>query len=78
MTTKSVAIKDAGAKSGGRVSKAVELIAGELLHGLEFVTEGGVIHPDPAAAVSSKAQTVRVKGRTSNSGVALRQPISFG
>jgi hypothetical protein len=42
MTTKSVAIKDAGAKSGGRVSKAVELIAGELLHGLEFVTVGGV------------------------------------
>jgi hypothetical protein len=29
---KSVSIKDAGSKSGGRVSKAVELIAGELLH----------------------------------------------
>jgi len=29
---KSVSIKDAGGKSGGRVSKAVELIAGDLLH----------------------------------------------
>jgi hypothetical protein len=86
MTTKSVSIKGAGGKSGGRVPKAVELIAGELLHGLEFGTEDGVIHPDPeqqsAAGVVltrvRKAQTVRVNGRTSNSGVALRQPISFG
>ena len=29
---KSVSIKDAGGKSGGRVLKAVELIAGDLLH----------------------------------------------
>jgi hypothetical protein len=29
---KFVSIKDAGAKSGGRVSQAVELIAGDLLH----------------------------------------------
>jgi hypothetical protein len=29
MIAKSVSIKDAGGKSGGRVSKAVELIAGE-------------------------------------------------
>ena len=29
---KSVSIKDAGGKSGSRVSKAVELIAGDLLH----------------------------------------------
>jgi hypothetical protein len=29
---KSVSIKDAGGKSGGHVSKAVELIAGDLLH----------------------------------------------
>ena len=29
---KSVSIKDAGGKSGGRVSKAVKLIAGDLLH----------------------------------------------
>ena len=57
MTTKSVSIKDAGGKSGGRVSKAVELIGGELLHCLEFVTEGGVIHPDLAAAVSSGRST---------------------
>jgi hypothetical protein len=32
LTTKSVSIKDAGGKSGGRVSKAVELIAGDLWH----------------------------------------------
>ncbi|HTF22347.1 MAG TPA: hypothetical protein VK937_00350 [Candidatus Limnocylindria bacterium] len=32
LMTKSVSIKDAGGKSGGRVSKAVELIAGDLLH----------------------------------------------
>ena len=31
LTTKSVSM-DAGGKSGGRVSKAVELIAGDLLH----------------------------------------------
>jgi len=29
---KSVSIKDASGKSGGRVSKAVELIVGDLLH----------------------------------------------
>jgi hypothetical protein len=32
LIAKSVPIKSAGGKSGGRVSKAVELIAGELLH----------------------------------------------
>jgi len=32
LTTKSVSIKDAGGKSGGRVSKAVVLITGDLLH----------------------------------------------
>ena len=32
LTTKSVSIKSAGGKSGGRVSKAVGLIAGDLLH----------------------------------------------
>ncbi len=31
-TTKSISIKDAGGRSGGRVSKAVELISGDLLH----------------------------------------------
>jgi len=30
MTTKSVSLKDAAGKSGGRVSKAAELIAGDL------------------------------------------------
>ena len=57
MIAKSVSSKSAGGKSGGRVSKAAELIAGELLHCLEFETEGGVIHPDPAAAVSSGRST---------------------
>src|ERR1700693_1181163 len=32
MIAKSASIKGAGGKSGGRVSKAVELIAGDLLH----------------------------------------------
>ena len=32
LIAKSVSNKDAGGKSGGRVSKAVELIAGDLLH----------------------------------------------
>jgi len=68
MTTKFVSIKDAGGKSAGRVSKAVELIAGELLHGLEFGSEGGVIHPDPAAAVSSGRSThAREEGPNSKS-----------
>ena len=62
LIAKSVSIKDAGGKSGGRVSKAVELIAGELLHGLEFVTEEGVIHPDPTAAVSSGRSTLTSYG----------------
>jgi hypothetical protein len=57
MTAKPIFIKDAGGKSGGRVSKAAELITGELLHGHGFVTEDGVIHPDPAAAVSSGRST---------------------
>jgi hypothetical protein len=80
MTTKSISIKDAGGKSGGRVSKAVELIAGELLHCLEFVTEGGVIHPDPAAAVSSGRSThASEEVPNSKSGIApANQPrLSF-
>ena len=32
LTTKSVSIKDVGGKSGGRASKAAELIAGDLRH----------------------------------------------
>ena len=53
LTTKSVSIKDAGGKSGGRVSKAAELIAGDLRHVADSTTEGEVIHSDPAAEVSS-------------------------
>jgi hypothetical protein len=36
MIAKSVSITDAGGKSGDRVSKAVELIAGDLLHVLDL------------------------------------------
>src|SRR5437773_11883825 len=57
MTTKSISIKDAGGKSGGRASKAVELIPGELLHCLEHATQGGPIRPDLAAAGSSGRST---------------------
>jgi hypothetical protein len=32
LIAKSISIKDAGGKSGGRVSKAVELITGDLLY----------------------------------------------
>ena len=32
LTAKAVSIKDAGGKSGGRVSKMVELSEGDLLH----------------------------------------------
>ena len=86
MIAKSVSIKDAGGKSGGRVTKAVELIAGDLRHvvdsrlGVERFT---LILPQKSAAgvvltEVRKAQTVRASSRTSNSRVALRQPISFG
>ena len=86
MIAKSVSIKDAGGKSGGRVSKAVELIAGDLLHVLDlrlrmkqFIL---TLQQKSAAGVVltevRKAQTGRVSSRTSNSRVALRQPISFG
>ena len=57
MTAKPIFIKRTGGKSGGRVPKAAELIAGELLSCHGFVTEGGVIHPDLAAAVSSGRST---------------------
>src|SRR6202030_3976816 len=86
MIAKSVSIKDAGGKSGGRVSKAVELIAGDLLHVLDlrlrmkqFILP---LQQKSAAGVVltevRKAQTVRASSRTSNSRMALRQPISFG
>jgi len=75
MIAKSVSIKDAGGKSGGRVSKAVELIAGDLLHVLalrlrmkQFIL---TLQQKSAAGVlvakAMKAQTVRVSSRTSNS-----------
>ena len=57
MTAKPIFIKRTGGKSGGRVPKAVELMAGELLSCHGFVTEGGVIHPDRAAADSSERNT---------------------
>jgi hypothetical protein len=57
LTAKSVSIKDAGGKSGGRVPKAVELIAGDLRHVANFTTEGEVIHFDPATEVSSGRST---------------------
>ena len=83
---KSVSIKDAGGKSGGRVSKAVELIAGDLLHvsdlGLRVKRFTLTMQQKSAAGVlvakAMKAQTVSVSSRTSNSWVALRQPISSG
>ena len=86
LIAKSVSIKDAGGKSGGRVSKAVELIAGDLLHvsdsGLRVEQFTLTLQQKSAAGVVltqvRKAQTVRVSSRTSNSWVALRQPISFG
>jgi hypothetical protein len=48
LKTKSVSIKDAGGKSGGRVSKAVELISGRSTHESE---EG------PTLSVSSRTRT---------------------
>ena len=86
MIAKSVSIKDAGGKSGGRVSKAVELIAGDLLQvsdsGLRVKQFTLTLQQKSAAGVVltevRKAQTVRVSSRTLNSRVALRQPISFG
>ena len=86
MTAKSVFIKDAGGKSDGRVSKAVELIAGDLLHvsdsGLRVKQFALIMQQKSAAGVVltevRKAQTVRASSRTSNSRVAWRQPISFG
>ena len=38
MTTKSISIRDAGGKSGGRVSKAAELIVGDLW----YVSDSGL------------------------------------
>jgi hypothetical protein len=45
MIEKFVSIKDAGGKSGGRVSKAVELIAGDLLHLSDFALSSPQCQP---------------------------------
>ena len=86
MTAKSVSIKDAGGKSGGRVSKAVELIAGDLRHVADSrlrVKQFTLTLPQKSAAGVvltrvRKAQTVSASSRTLASRVALRQPISCG
>ena len=86
LTTKSVSIKDAGGKSGGRVSKAVELIVGDLRHASDSrlrVKQFTLTLPQKSAegvvvATATKAQTVSASGRTSDSRVAWRQPISSG
>ena len=86
MTTKSVSIKDAGGKSGGRVSKAGEPIAGDLWHVADSrlsVERSTLTLPQKSAAgiviaEAMKAQTVSVSSRTSDSRVARRQPISLG
>ncbi len=60
MTAKPISIKGTGGKSGGRVSKAVELISGDLLCVTESVTEGIVRRSDRLVEVS--------RGRRSRSG----------
>jgi hypothetical protein len=75
MIAKSVSIKGAGGKSDGRVSKAVELIAGDLLHvsnsRLRVKQFTLILQQKSAAGVVltevRKAQTVRASSRTSNS-----------
>ena len=50
---KSVSIKDAGGKSGGRVVESRRTYRERSVACLGFVTERGVIHADPATEVSS-------------------------
>ena len=86
MIAKPISIKGAKRKFGGCAQKAVELISGDLLHvsdsGLRVKQFTLILQQKSAAGVlvaqAMKAQTVRVSSRTSNSRVALRQPISFG
>ena len=66
MVAKPISIKDAKRKSGGCAWKAVELIERSAAR-LGFGTEGGVIHPDPAAEVSSGRSTHGSEGGPSNS-----------
>ena len=53
MTAKPISIKGTGCKFGGCVRKAVELTSGDLPFCPGIGTEGGAIHPDRAAEVSS-------------------------
>ena len=86
MTTKPLSIKDTGCKSGGGVWKAVELTSGDLpfvpesgprversiLTGRQKSAEGILV------AEVTKARTVIVSSSARLSGMAMRQPISFG
>ena len=85
MVAKPISIKDAKRKFGGCALKAIELISGELLHATDSTLRVKrftlTLQQQSAAGVLTrvrKAQTVRVNSRTSNSRVALRQPISYG
>jgi len=53
MIAKPTSIKGTGGKSSGCAWKAIELTSGDLLHVTESLTEGGAIHSDHAAEVSS-------------------------
>jgi hypothetical protein len=86
MIAKPISIKDAKRKFGGCARKAIELISGDLLHVSESRLRAKqftlILQQKSAAGVVltrvRKAQTVSVSSRTSNSWVALRQPISYG
>ena len=86
MTAKPISIKAAGCKSGGCAPKAVELTTGDLpfvpesgprversiLTGRQKSAEGILV------AEVTKARTVIVSSSARLSGMAMRQPISFG
>ena len=86
MTAKPISIKGAGCKSAGGVPKAVELTSGDLpfvpesgprversiLTGRQKSAEGILV------AEVTKARTVIVSSSARLSGMAMRQPISFG
>jgi hypothetical protein len=86
MIAKPISSKDPKRKFGGCAWKAIELISGDLLHvadsGLRMKRFLRTLQRKSAAGVlvakAMKARTVSVSSRTSNSWVALRQPISFG
>src|SRR6267378_2923449 len=56
LIAKSISIKDAGGKSGGRIESS-RTYHGRSAVRLGFVTESEVIHSDPAAEVSSGRST---------------------